>query len=86
MNLNRMPFCSLMPVLVDSPSRRRWYIEGAPELVAEIAASSAAIDLGRKCLSQWAYLVWQVFDQQIDWFSLQNADYMTLAGGGWCDL
>jgi len=22
--------------------------------------------------------VWQVFDQQIDWFSLQNADYMTL--------
>jgi len=24
------------------------------------------------------YLVWQVFDQQIDWFSLQNADYMTL--------
>jgi len=26
----------------------------------------------------WEYLVWQVFDQQIDWFSLQNADYMTL--------
>jgi len=26
--------------------------------------------------------VWQVFDQQIDWFSLQNADYMTLLPDG----
>jgi Uma2 family endonuclease len=59
------------------------YIEGAPELVAEIAASSAAIDLGDKKRAYHRngvreYLVWQVFDQQIDWFSLQNADYMTL--------
>jgi len=49
---------------------------------------AAAIDLATKvCLSQWGaeYLVWQVFDQQIDWFSLQNADYMTLPLRGWCD-
>ena len=59
------------------------YIEGAPELVAEIAASSAAIDLGDKKRAYRRngvreYLVWQVFDQRIDWFSLQNGDYMTL--------
>lgn len=52
-------------------------MEGAPELVAEIAASSAAIDLGDK---KRAYrrngiqerIVWQVFDQKVDWFSLEE--------------
>jgi Uma2 family endonuclease len=24
------------------------------------------------------YIVWQVFDQKIDWFSLQNGDYISL--------
>jgi len=48
MNPNRMPFCSLMPVLVDSPFSEKMGIEGVPELVAEIAASSAAIDLDKK--------------------------------------
>jgi Uma2 family endonuclease len=59
------------------------YIEGAPELAVEVAASSATIDLGDK---KWAYrrngireyLVWQVFEQRIDWFSLQNGDYVSL--------
>jgi Uma2 family endonuclease len=59
------------------------YIEGAPELVAEIAASSAAIDLGDKQRAYrrngvLEYLVWQVFDQRIDWWCLQNGDYMPL--------
>ena len=59
------------------------YIEGAPELVAEIAASSAAIDLGDKLRAYrrngvQEYIVWQVFDQKIDWFSLQNGDYISL--------
>ena len=56
-------------------------IEGAPELVAEIAASSATIDLGDKLRAYrrngvQEYIVWQVFDQKIDWFSLQNGDYI----------
>ncbi len=59
------------------------YIEGAPELVAEVAASSSAIDLGNK---QWAYqrdgvqeyLVWQVFEQRLDWFSLQDGVFVAL--------
>jgi Uma2 family endonuclease len=59
------------------------YIEGAPELVAEVAASSASIDLGDKKRAYrrngvQEYLVWQVFDQRVDWFSLQTGEYMAL--------
>ncbi len=59
------------------------YIEGAPELVVEIAASSAAIDLRDKkdayCRNGVReYLVWQVFDQKVDWFSLQDGHYVSL--------
>lgn len=59
------------------------YIEGAPEFVAEIAASTATIDLRdkkrvyrRSKLKE--YLVWQVMDHRIDWFSLQEEEYISL--------
>ncbi|MFY7806991.1 MAG: Uma2 family endonuclease [Limnoraphis robusta] len=57
------------------------YLEGAPELVIEIAASSAAIDLGDKKRAYrrsgiQEYIIWQVFEQKIDWLSLQNGDYI----------
>jgi Uma2 family endonuclease len=63
------------------------YIEGAPELVAEVAASSAAIDLGDKKRAYrrngvQEYLVWQVFDQKLDWFRLNNGDYTALSPDG----
>lgn len=59
------------------------YIEGAPELVAEIAASSAAIDLRDKKHAYRRngvkeYLVWQVFEQQLNWFYLQDGEYTPL--------
>lgn len=59
------------------------YVEGAPELVAEVAASSAAIDLGDKKRAYRRngvkeYIVWQVFDQKIDWYYLTNDDYVEL--------
>lgn len=59
------------------------YVEGAPELIAEVAASSTAIDLGDKKRAYRRngvreYIVWQVFDQKIDWFSLQDDDYTLL--------
>ena len=61
------------------------YIEGAPELVVEVAASSVAIDLGDKKRAYrrngvQEYLVWQVFEEkiEIDWFSLQDGDYVSL--------
>lgn len=59
------------------------YLEGAPELIVEIAASSAAIDLGDKKRAYrrngvQEYLVWQVFDRKIDWFRLEDGDYVSL--------
>jgi Uma2 family endonuclease len=59
------------------------YVEGAPELVAEIAASSAAIDLGDKKQAYLRngvqeYIVWQVYDRRIDWFRLQKGEYVSL--------
>ncbi|MFB2835750.1 Uma2 family endonuclease [Floridanema evergladense] len=59
------------------------YIEGAPELVVEIAASSASYDLYDKKQAYerngvQEYLVWQVFEQKLDWFSLQNGNYILL--------
>ncbi|MFB2934257.1 Uma2 family endonuclease [Aerosakkonemataceae cyanobacterium BLCC-F154] len=59
------------------------YIEGAPELVAEIAASSASYDLYDKKQAYQRngvkeYLVWQVFEQKLDWFQLQNGKYILL--------
>jgi Uma2 family endonuclease len=49
------------------------YIAGAPEFVAEVAASSAAIDLHAKHTAYLRngvreYVVWRVFDRAIDWF------------------
>ncbi|MCS7227088.1 MAG: Uma2 family endonuclease, partial [Gloeomargarita sp. SKYB31] len=56
------------------------FIEGAPELIVEIAASSAAIDLhekkqvyARKQVQE--YMVWRTLDKQIDWFVLVSGDY-----------
>ena len=56
------------------------YIEGPPELVAEIVASSAAYDLHQK-LDVYRrhgvreYLVWRVLDEQIDWFILREGRF-----------
>ncbi len=59
------------------------YIEGAPELVVEIAASSVAIDLYAKKTAYCRngvqeYIVWQVLDQKLDWFYLESGQYMNL--------
>jgi Uma2 family endonuclease len=59
------------------------YVEGAPELVVEIAASSVAIDLGDKRRAYrrngvQEYIVWQVFDQRLDWFYLEEGEYRSL--------
>jgi Uma2 family endonuclease len=60
------------------------YIEGAPELVFEIAASSVSYDLGAK-LNVYRrngvreYVVWRVQDQTVDWFILREGRYEPLA-------
>lgn len=59
------------------------YIEGAPELVAEVAASSVAIDLHHKKTAYrrngvQEYIVWQIFENKFDWFELQQGEYVLL--------
>ncbi|KAM3097665.1 Uma2 family endonuclease [Phormidesmis sp. 146-35] len=59
------------------------YIEGAPELVAEIATSSAAIDLGAKQNAYrrngvQEYLVWQTFENRFSWFRLQAEEFVLI--------
>lgn len=59
------------------------YLEGTPELVVEIAASSAAIDLGSKRQAYRRngvseYLVWQAFENELAWFQLVEGDYQRL--------
>jgi Uma2 family endonuclease len=60
------------------------YIEGAPELVAEIAASSASYDLHAKLRvyrrnGVREYIVWRVLDREIDWFVLRAGQYERLS-------
>ncbi len=57
------------------------YLEGAPELVAEIAASTVSIDLGDKKLAYerngvQEYLVWRVLDGELDGFQLKAGRYV----------
>ncbi|MGB3614986.1 MAG: Uma2 family endonuclease [Elainellaceae cyanobacterium] len=59
------------------------YVEGAPELIVEIAASSASIDLHQKRdvyrrNQVQEYLVWRVYDRELDWFQLQDDRYISL--------
>jgi Uma2 family endonuclease len=60
------------------------YVEGAPELVAEVAASSVSIDLNLKFRvyrrnKVREYLVWRVLDQAIDWFVWRHRQYDRLS-------
>jgi Uma2 family endonuclease len=59
------------------------YVEGAPELIVEIASSSASYDLHQKLKvyrrnQVQEYLVWRVYDRQFDWFRLKAGEYMKL--------
>ena len=60
------------------------YIQGPPELVVEIAASSTSQDLHQKKNAYrrngvQEYIVWRVLDGAIDWFALQDGQYIVLA-------
>ena len=57
------------------------YLEGAPELVVEIAASTASYDLHDKLNAYrrngvQEYLVWLVEDQEFRWYDLQCGRYV----------
>jgi len=60
------------------------YVSGAPELIAEVAASSASYDLHEKLNAYRRngvreYIVWRVLDEAVDWFALRGGQYLPLA-------
>ena len=62
------------------------YIEGPPELIVEIAASSAAYDLREKKIvyqrsGVLEYVIWQIYEQRLDWFYLHEDEYEPLPTG-----
>ena len=59
------------------------YVQGPPELIAEVAASSASYDLHEKLNAYrrngvQEYVVWRVWDQAVDWFVLREGRYVPL--------
>ena len=59
------------------------YVEGPPELIVEVAASSVARDLHDKLNAYrrngvLEYIVWRVHDRAIDWFVLADDEYRLL--------
>jgi len=59
---------------------RDGYLEGAPELIAEVTASTASYDLHDKKNAYRRngvreYVVWRVLDGEIDWFALRKGQY-----------
>lgn len=60
------------------------YVEGAPELVVEVAASSASLDLNTKLRvyrrnGVREYIVWRVLEHAIDWFVLRGGQFVPLS-------
>ncbi len=59
------------------------YVEGAPELVVEVSASSASYDLHDKLRAYrrnevQEYVVWRVLDRSVDWLVLREGVYERL--------
>ena len=56
------------------------YLEGAPELVVEVSASSASYDLGAKKQVYQRngvreYIVWQIHEERIEWSVLRDGAF-----------
>ena len=59
------------------------YVEGAPEWVGEVAASSVSIELNTKLAiyqrnGVLEYVVWRVLNRAIDWFLLRDGQFERL--------
>ncbi len=78
-----------LPLMIDAPFGSSYigddgYLRGAPELVAEVAASRASYDLNEKKETYrrngaQEYIVWQVYDRRIDWLRLEGGQYEPLS-------
>jgi Uma2 family endonuclease len=59
------------------------YVEGAPELIAEVAASTVSIDMHDKLKvyrrnQVQEYIIWRFQDGDLDWFRLTEGKYIPL--------
>ncbi len=59
------------------------YVEGAPELIAEVAASTVSIDMHDKLKvyrrnQVQEYIIWRFQDGDLDWFQLVEGKYIPL--------
>ncbi len=76
-------FLRILPQYGGKSRDENKYVAGPPELVAEIAASSASYDLHDKLRADQRngvceYLVWRVRDSAIDWFALHEDHFERL--------
>jgi Uma2 family endonuclease len=60
------------------------YVQGAPELVAEVSSSTVSIDLNDKLRvyrrnGVREYVAWRVIERGIDWFVLRDGEYVQLS-------
>ncbi|MGE0707428.1 MAG: Uma2 family endonuclease [Planctomycetota bacterium] len=82
-----MPSCARCRAAGGQTRDEDGYVAGAPELVAEVAASSVSYDLHDKLGAYRRngvreYLVWRVLDRALDWFVLRDERYEPLAPVG----
>jgi Uma2 family endonuclease len=62
------------------------YIEGAPDLVAEVASSSVSYDLGKKLDAYrrngvHEYVIWRVLEGKIDWYANREGRFELITTG-----
>jgi Uma2 family endonuclease len=63
------------------------YVAGAPELIAEVSASTASFDLHEKLTvyrrnGVQEYFVWRTEDRAADWFGLERTEYVRFVPDG----
>jgi Uma2 family endonuclease len=78
---------ALLRIIAEAGGRARvdakGYLQGAPELVVEIASSTASLDAREKLASYrragvLEYLIWRVEDGALDWWVLEEDEYRPL--------
>jgi hypothetical protein len=62
------------------------YLQGGPEMVVEVAASSVSLDVREKLAAYRRagvreYLVWRTEDGAVDWWVLEDDEYRSLPAG-----
>jgi len=77
-------FLRIRPEYGGQSRNRGNYVEGAPELIAEVTATTASYDLHDKLRAYrrngvLEYVVWRVWDRAIDWFVLRDERYEPLS-------